>query len=120
MMGSLSRHPSRKRKGDRSETPERLGEVIGQLTGGRPLAEGLILGELGRRWTDVVGDRLAGVCRPVAFHGGILVVRASSAAWATQLRFLSREVSRASNEVLEGDRVKAVKVVVSTSQEARK
>ena len=120
MMGSLSRHPSRKRKADRSDTPERLGEVIGQLTGGRPLAEGLILGELGRRWGEVVGDRLAGVCRPAAFHGGTLIVRASSAAWGTQLRFLSAEVARTANEVLGSDRVKAVKVVVSTSQEARK
>jgi len=47
-------------------------------------------------------------------------VRASSAAWGTQLRFLSAEVARTANQVLGSDRVKAVKVVISTSQEARK
>jgi hypothetical protein len=70
------------------------------------------LGRLGQRWVDVVGERLALECTPLRFEGSVLLVRASSAAWASQVRFLAKEVARRANEVLGSEAVQTVKVVI--------
>jgi predicted nucleic acid-binding Zn ribbon protein len=101
----------------RSERTESLGSVLDSLAADRPLRSGLALGELGRRWEAVVGERLARECSPAALDGGLLVVRASSAAWAAQVKFLAEEVRERANGVLGFDAVRAVRVAV---QEARK
>jgi predicted nucleic acid-binding Zn ribbon protein len=48
----------------------------------------------------VVGLRLAEESAPVALDGGVLLVRASSSAWAAQIRFLSKEIAEGANRVL--------------------
>lgn len=40
------------------------------------------------RWGDIVGSDIAAHAQPVSFEQGVLVVRAESTAWATQLRWL--------------------------------
>jgi predicted nucleic acid-binding Zn ribbon protein len=72
----------------------------------------MALGALGRRWAEVVGDRLAEESRPAALDSGVLTVRASSAAWAAQIGFLSTEVARGSNAVLGDGSVTTIKVLV--------
>lgn len=92
---------SRARKGPaRSSEPQALGAVLDALGAERRLASGLLLGRLGRRWEAVVGERLAEESGPAALEGGVLFVRASSAAWAAQIKFLAREVVAAANRVL--------------------
>jgi len=89
-----------------------LDSVLDRLLAERPWAVGMALGELGRRWDDVVGERLAAECTPVALEDGALTVRASSAAWAAQLRFLAREVAAQANQVLGREAVREVRVSV--------
>ena len=101
----------------RSEHTESLGSVLDSLAADRPLRTGLALGELGRRWEEVVGERLAKECYPGALDSGLLLIRASSAAWAAQVKFLAEEVRERANGVLGFDAVRAVHVAV---QEARK
>jgi predicted nucleic acid-binding Zn ribbon protein len=86
--------------------------VLEGLLGQRPWAAGISLGELGRRWGSVVGERLADETAPVALEGGVLLVRASSSAWAAQVRFLSGDVQRRANKVLGGGSIRDVKVTV--------
>ncbi len=43
-------------------------------------------------WDDVVGDSLARNIQPLKLEGGVLVVEAVDAAWATQFRFLENDV----------------------------
>jgi predicted nucleic acid-binding Zn ribbon protein len=74
--------------------------VLEVLASERRLGAGLLLGALGRRWDAVVGERLAEESAPAALDDGILVVRASSSAWATQIKFLSREIRDAANRIL--------------------
>jgi predicted nucleic acid-binding Zn ribbon protein len=99
-------------KPKRSEEVQPIGSVLDSLAGGRPLASGLALGELGRRWTAVVGDRLAKECAPGALEGGLLIVRASSAAWAAQVKFLAAQIAERANQVLGFGAVQEVKVAV--------
>lgn len=89
-----------------------LGSILDQLVARRPLRGGMALGVLARRWQDVVGERLARECSPAALDAGVLFVRASSQAWAAQIRFLSGQVRERAEEVVGEGRVAAVRVVV--------
>jgi hypothetical protein len=72
----------------------------------------MALGELGRRWPSVVGERLAQECSPARLEAGVLVIRVTSAAWAAQLRFLTNEVRQRVNDVLGDGGVREVRVVL--------
>jgi predicted nucleic acid-binding Zn ribbon protein len=108
----LSPGNRRKSRSERSEDVEPIGTVLDSLAGGRSLASGLALGQLGRQWAAVVGDRLARECAPAALEGGFLLVRASSAAWAAQVKFLAGEVRDRANQVLGTTAVREVRVAV--------
>ena len=43
-------------------------------------------------WAEVVGEQVASHARPVSLRRGRLVVAVPDAAWATQLRFLERQL----------------------------
>lgn len=106
--GSGRRWPNR----GRAEEPEGLGAVLDSITGGRPWSAGMALGVLGRQWGAVVGERLAMETVPVALEGGVLVVRASSAGWGAQIRFLEGQVRDRINEALGAQVVREVRVTV--------
>jgi hypothetical protein len=103
--------PSGKRP--RSPEAEGLSSVLDSLMGEGTLRMGLAVGVLGRTWASVVGERLAEESAPVSLddQGGLLI-RATSAAWAAQVRFLDREIVEAANRVLGASRVASVRVVV--------
>lgn len=63
-------------------------------------------------WQEIVGEQLARHVRPVRLHGGVLVLEAESAAWATQVRYLVGDVKRQANEVLGEGQVRQVSVTV--------
>lgn len=100
----------------RTDDPARLDAVIEGLRGERPWRSGLALGELGRRWADVVGERLAVETRPAALERGLLVVAASSSGWAAQVRFLSDQVRERANSVLGSEAVQQVKVSIADAR----
>jgi predicted nucleic acid-binding Zn ribbon protein len=100
----------------RSDEPQRIDAVIDGLRTDRAWRSGLALGELGRRWTEVVGERLAVETRPAALEGGHLVVAASSSGWAAQVRFLREQVRERANRVLGSDHVQEVKVTLADSR----
>jgi predicted nucleic acid-binding Zn ribbon protein len=63
-------------------------------------------------WEDIVGADMARRCEPVRLAGGTLVVRAESAVWATQLRYLIPQLQANAVEVLGEGTVREVKIVV--------
>lgn len=92
--------------------PQDLGSVLDQLLGTRPWGGGVRIGRLAKAWVTVVGDRLARETAPIRLEAGVLMVRASSAAWAAQVRFLEREIADRVNRVSAGEPVRSVKVLV--------
>jgi predicted nucleic acid-binding Zn ribbon protein len=74
--------------------PQRFGASIGRLVADRgwttPVAVGGVLG----RWDQVVGADVAAHCEPETFDEAVLVVRADSTAWATQMRLLGPTILR--------------------------
>jgi predicted nucleic acid-binding Zn ribbon protein len=101
---------------ERSREGEGLGSVLDGLLRERPWRSGMALGALGRRWAEVVGDRLAEESRPARLERGVLTVKASSAPWAAQIGFLADEVARRSNEVLGAGSVATIKVMVEGAE----
>jgi hypothetical protein len=97
----------------RSSEAEELSTVLDGLLGDRILRAGRAVGVMGRSWASVVGERLAEESAPVSLDDqGALLVRASSGAWAAQVRFLSTEIAEAANGLLGAARVASVRVVV--------
>ena len=85
-----------------------------------------VLGELARRkgwlrrlegariheaWAEIAGEQLARHTEPVRLHGGVLVLRAESAGWATQVRYLTAELVARADAVLGAGTVQQVTVV---------
>lgn len=96
-----------------------MSAVLRQLLSSGPWAAGLALGELARRWREVVGERLAEESSPTRLENGVLVVRASSAAWGAQIGFLSNEIrSRAARLVAEQP-LRQVRVIVDPEPKRR-
>jgi hypothetical protein len=89
-----------------------VGDLLAGLLGRKEFAEGMRLGRLAKAWADVVGERLAGECRPIRLEGGTLTVAASSGPWGAQVRFLAGEVQKGANRVLGSEAVSRVAVVV--------
>jgi predicted nucleic acid-binding Zn ribbon protein len=50
--------------------------------------EGMNAGRVLEEWDQIVGVQVATHCRPVSLDEGILVISASSSAWASQMRML--------------------------------
>ena len=65
-----------------------LKRVLSDLGWNAGMSSGRVLEE----WDEIVGERLATHCRPVSFEDGVLVVSASSSAWAAQLRLLTPQL----------------------------
>lgn len=61
-------------------------------------------------WDEIAGEELARHVVPVRLAGGVLVVRAESPAWATQVSYLAGQLLTRANEVLGEGEVQTVTV----------
>jgi hypothetical protein len=56
-------------------------------------------------------------CAPAGLEAGVLVIRASSAAWGAQIRFLEREIRDRANAALASEAVRDVRVTIGDGSE---
>ncbi len=98
---------------DRTAEPTAIGDIVSGLLGSREFSSGAKVGRLVQDWAGVVGERLAAESAPAALDGGTLVVATRSAAWGTQLEFLSADIAGKVNERLGSRVVARVRVVVA-------
>lgn len=63
------------------------------------------------RWREVIGDKIADHCEPVSFEEGVLLLRASSSAWATQMQLMSGQVRHRLNEEFGREVVKELRFI---------
>ncbi len=92
--------------------PQSLDATIGRLIDDQGWGTDVRVHGVFSRWDLIVGHDVAQHCRPESFnrveegaeastdHGGRLVVRTDSSAWATQMRMLAPTVVRRLNEEL--------------------
>jgi hypothetical protein len=96
----------------RVEGTTAVGDLLAGLLGRREFAQGMRLGRLAKAWPEVVGERLAGECRPIRLEGGTLTVAAASGPWGAQVQFFAGEIQKGANRALEAEAVSRVAVVV--------
>jgi predicted nucleic acid-binding Zn ribbon protein len=80
--------------------PQLLGGEVSRLVEERGWELDLRMRGVFARWPELVGEQVADHCAPETFVEGKLVVRATSTAWATQLRLLAPTLVRRLNEEL--------------------
>lgn len=68
------------------------------------------------RWREVIGDRIADHCEPLGFDDGVLTVKATSTAWATQLQMMAGQLRHRINEEFGREVVKELKVLGPTAR----
>ena len=69
--------------------PQTLGRSVERLVDDRGWQAQAAVGGVVGRWPLVVGPQIADHCVPERFTDGVLVVRADSTVWATQVRLLA-------------------------------
>lgn len=72
--------------------PRPFGAVIDDLVAARGWTLPAAAAGAMERWPDIVGPEVAAKTTPESFGEGILVVRAASTAWATQLRLMAPQI----------------------------
>lgn len=72
--------------------PQPLGRMVARLAKDRGWNSQLANGQVFGQWAALVGDEVAEHAQPESLKDGELVVRASSTAWATQLRLLQGQL----------------------------
>lgn len=68
------------------------------------------------RWREVIGDRIADHCEPLGFEDGVLTVKASSTAWATQLQMMNGQIRHRINEEFGREIVTDLKILGPTAR----
>lgn len=108
-LGGRARVAARRRAGEQVELsgagpggrdPAGIGDVVGGLVAAAGWTDAVAVGGVMGRWPEVVGPGVAEHCVPVGFADGTLRVRATTTAWATQLRLLVPDVRRRLDEVV--------------------
>ncbi len=94
-----------------------IGSVLRGVLSEPKLRRGMILGNLARRWEEVVGSKLAAHTWPVALDEPALVVAASTSAWAAQARFMAEDIRRRAAELTGSSGIRTVRVVVRSEGE---
>lgn len=90
--------------------PKALDDVVDRLASSRGWGKRLRGARIHGHWEEIAGEELARHVQPVRLAGGVLVVRAESAAWATQVSYLTAELAQRANEVLGDGEVTSVTV----------
>ena len=104
------------RVGDDSTTdrgPQRLGRALDRLMGTLRAPSVDVLDSVFSRWPEIVGDDVADHCRPVSIEGDTLTVSADDPTWASELKWLEKDLVKRVAAVAGTDRVSQVKVRVA-------
>jgi len=96
----------------RVEGPTALAGELAKLSRRPGWGERLGAARVWAAWEEMVGPELAAHCEPVRLAGKVLVVRADSPPWATQLRYLTGQLIGRAETALGPGSVREVRVVV--------
>lgn len=90
--------------------PQSLGSLIGQIAQKQGWGEQVTFGRLQSRWTDIVGESNAAHVEPVRLDEGVLYCRASSTAWATQMRLYQKPTLQAIAKIFGPNQVRRLRI----------
>ncbi|WP_369183572.1 DUF721 domain-containing protein [Streptomyces sp. Y1] len=103
------------RSGARSDgrDPVPLGAALNRLLTERGWESSAAVGGVMGRWPQIVGPDIAAHCHPSSYDdaAAVLTVQCDSTAWATQLRWLARQLVARLNHELGHGTVRTIKVL---------
>ena len=94
----------------RRDDPQPLRAALGGLLRDQGWQAQAAVGSVFGRWPEIVGAEMAAHTRPERLDGDELVVIADSTAWATQVRWLAKDLIRTLNAELGSGTVSTVKI----------
>lgn len=95
--------------------PRTLSDLLGRYVGRALGKEAPTATDIFSRWRAIVGDTVAENVTPVRLEGKVLTVEVVENAWATQLKFLDRQIIATLREHA-GDVVDTIQVKVRRSR----
>lgn len=105
----MKSRPRRRRKsGDATERPERVGGLVGAVLQNAGVAEGVERAQLTTEWAERVGDRIAEVTNVRGFSGDTLFVEVRSSAWAMELGLMRHDIIARLNAGRSGARIEKI------------
>ena len=99
---------------DRSGAPRHVRGSLERLLGTMKAPPVDVLTAVFGSWADVVGEDLAAHSRPAAVDGDRLVVTCDSSAWASEFRWLERQVLERLADRTGSSRISAITVRVES------
>ncbi len=100
----------------RAVDPAPLAGLLESLASRKGWAQRLSGARIHALWEEIAGPDLARHTEPVRLHGGVLVLRVDSPAWATQVRYLTGGLAKRANEVLGEGSVQRITLVTGPLQ----
>ena len=77
---------------EKIDAPQRINSVISELVSAREWEQGIAEGSLFTEWIIVVGSDIGSHSTPISLVDGLLTIKTSSSAWATQLTLMSAQL----------------------------
>lgn len=104
--------PKKMRENQSTPTdPQLLADLLTHLIEERDWKGGIAEGTLFSTWVTIVGVEISQHCTPIALLDGLLTLRTSSTAWATQLQLVSPDLLRRIQASAPGALVEAIAVI---------
>ena len=96
----------------RVSAPDQLDELLPSLIADRGWGDRLQASAVVNRWEEIAGPELAKRCEAVRVAGGTLVVRAVDQTWATQLKYMTRQLATQVEQHLGTGPIQQVRILV--------
>jgi predicted nucleic acid-binding Zn ribbon protein len=93
-----------------SRDPNSLGEVVDEYLTRQGWDHDASVAGVVVQWEEIVGPQIAAHCQVESFADGALILRASSSAWATQIRLLMPQLQARIDKVVGAGTVNAITV----------
>ena len=103
-----------------TDHPERLGNLLGELSNAFGLASPAAVGKVWAEWRGIVGPGIAAHADPTSLRAGVLRIRADSPAWATELGYLGGEIKSRVNRAVGSELVREVRVWIGPRRAPKK
>ena len=72
--------------------PTLISEALSELVREREWQSGIAEGNLFSMWKEVVGEEIADRAEPISLLDGILLIKCTTTAWATQMSMMENEI----------------------------
>lgn len=90
--GIIKKSRPRPERTSQPTDPTLISDVLQELISDREWQSGIAEGNLFSQWLQVVGPDVAEHTEPISLLDGVLLVKCSSTAWATQMSMMERDL----------------------------